>query len=105
MDKTLLFNGYVCAYCMASISHPFDELLHNQIYKLILKNFILLIPFLSITILTLGCSNKPVEKEIRMPMLFDSKEQAEKEAYKFGCEGAHQMGEKWMPCSMHKHNH
>ena len=40
-----------------------------------------------------------------MPMLFDTKEQAEKEAYKFGCEGAHQMGDKWMPCSMHKHNH
>ncbi len=40
-----------------------------------------------------------------MPMLFDTKEQAEKEAYKVGCEGAHQMGDKWMPCSMHKHNH
>ena len=39
-----------------------------------------------------------------MPMLFDTKEQAEKEAYKFGCEGAHQMGDKWMPCNMHKHN-
>ena len=33
------------------------------------------------------------------------KEEAEKEAYKFGCEGAYQMGEKWMSCSMHKHNH
>ena len=40
-----------------------------------------------------------------MPMLFDTKEQAEKEAYKFGCEGAHLKGDKWMPCSMHKHNH
>ena len=40
-----------------------------------------------------------------MPMLFDTKEQAEKEAYKFVCEGAHQMGDKWMPCNMHKHNH
>ena len=57
------------------------------------------------SILSLGCSNKPVEKEIKMPMLFDTKEQAEKEAYNFNCEGAHQMGEKWMPCSMHKHNH
>ncbi len=35
----------------------------------------------------------------------DTKEQAEKEAHKFDCEGAHQMGDKWMPCSMHKHNH
>ena len=40
-----------------------------------------------------------------MPMLFDTKEEAEKEAYKFDCEGAHQMGGKWMPCRMHKHNH
>ena len=75
------------------------------INKLILKNSISLIPFLSMIILTLGCSNKTVEKEMKMPMLFDTREQAEKEAYKFGCEGAHQMGNKWMPCSMHKHNH
>ena len=52
------------------------------------------------SILSLGCSNKPIEKEMKMPMLFDTKEQAEKEAYKFGCEGAHQMGDKWMPCNM-----
>jgi len=70
-----------------------------------LDNSISLISFLSIIILTLGCSNKSVEKEMTMPMLFDTREQAEKEAYKFGCEGAHQMGNKWMPCSMHKHNH
>jgi len=73
-------------------------------YKLILKNFISLIHFLSISILIFGCSNKPVDKEIEMPMLFNSKEEAEKEAYKFGCEGSHQMGSKWMPCSMHKNN-
>ena len=29
---------------------------------------------------------------MKMPMLFDTKEQAEKEAYKFDCEGAHQNG-------------
>tara|TARA_Y100000991_G_scaffold117998_1_gene89064 strand:+ start:367 stop:492 length:126 start_codon:yes stop_codon:yes gene_type:complete len=40
------------------------------------------------TILTLGCSNKPVEKEI----------------YKFGCEGP-SNGKKWMPCSMDKYKH
>ena len=33
------------------------------------------------TILLLGCSNKPIEKEMKMPMLFDTKEQAEIEAY------------------------
>ena len=52
------------------------------------------------TILTLGCSNKPIGKEMRMPMFFETREQAEKEAYKFGCEGAHKMGNKWMPCSI-----
>ena len=46
-----------------------------------------------------------MKKKMKMQMLFDTKEQAEKEAYKFGCERAHQMGDKWMPCSMHKHNH
>ena len=76
-----------------------------MINKLILKNSISLIPFLSMIILTLGCSNKPTEKKMKIPMLFDTREQAEKEAYKFGCKGAHQMGNKWMPCSMHKHNH
>ena len=74
-----------------------------MINKLILKNYISLIPFLSMIILSLGCANKPAEK--KMPMLFDTREQAEKEAYKFGCEGAHQMGNKWMPCSLHEHNH
>ena len=75
-----------------------------MINKFILKKYIFLIPFLAMTILTLGYSNKPVDKELKMPMLFDTREQAEKEAYKFGCKGAHQMGNKWMPCSMHKHN-
>ena len=42
---------------------------------------------------------------MKMPMLFDKKEKAVKEAYKFCCKGAHQMGYKWMPCRMHKHNH
>ena len=70
-----------------------------------MKEFISLIPFFSIIILLFGCSNKPVEKEMKMPMLFDTKEKAEKEAYKFGCKGAYRMRDKWMPCSMHKHNH
>ena len=76
-----------------------------MINKLILKNSISLIPTLLMIILTLGCSNKSAEKEMKKPTLFDTREQAEKEAYKFGCEGAHQMGNKWMPCSMHKNNH
>ena len=43
------------------------------------------------SILSLGCSNKPVEKEIKMPILFYTKEQAKKEAYKFPCKGVHQV--------------
>ena len=39
-----------------------------------------------------------------MQMLFNTKEQVEKEAYNFGSEGAHKMGDKRMPCSMYKHN-
>tara|TARA_B100000212_G_scaffold284929_1_gene225324 strand:+ start:741 stop:911 length:171 start_codon:yes stop_codon:yes gene_type:complete len=42
---------------------------------------------------------------MKMPILFETKEKAEKEAYKFCCKGAHQMSDKLMPCSMHKHNH
>ena len=63
-----------------------------MIYELFLKHFISLIPFLSISIFMFGCSNKPVEKEMKMPMLFNTREEAEKEAYKFGCEGTHQWG-------------
>ena len=70
-----------------------------------MKNIISVITFLLITILNLGCTNKEVKKEMKPPMLFDTKEQAEKAAYKFGCKGAHQMGDKWMPCDMHQHNH
>ena len=40
-----------------------------------------------------------------MPISFETKEQAEKEAYKFDCEGAHQMGDRWMPFIMNSHNH
>ena len=72
---------------------------------LILKNSISPIHFLSMIIITLGCSKKPSEKEMKMPMLFDTRERAEIEAYKYVWEGAHQMGNKWMPCSTNKHNH
>ena len=76
-----------------------------MIYELILKYFISPIPFLSISIFIFGNSNKPVEKGMKMPMLFNTIEETEKEAYKFGCEVAHHMGDKWMQYSMHKHNH
>ena len=40
-----------------------------------------------------------------MPILFDIRGRAEKEVYKLGCEGAHQMEKKWMPCNMNKYKH
>ena len=36
-----------------------------------------------------------------MPGLYKTKEEAEKEAARYGCLGAHKMGKKWMPCKMH----
>ena len=42
-----------------------------------------------------------INKETLMPELFKTKKDAEKAASKYGCIGAHKMGEKWMPCKMH----
>ena len=36
------------------------------------------------------------EKKIKI-----SKEEAEKSAARYGCVGAHKMGEEWMPCKIH----
>ena len=41
-----------------------------------------------------------INKETLMPELFKTKEDAEKAASKYGCIGAHKMGERWMPCEM-----
>ena len=41
-----------------------------------------------------------IKKEIIMPGHFKTKEEAEKAAENYQCEGAHKMGEKWMPCNM-----
>ena len=41
-------------------------------------------------------SNK--DNENMISNLFTTKEAAEKSAAKYGCVGAHKMGEKWMPC-------
>ena len=40
-------------------------------------------------------------KENMMSDLFDTKQEAEKAASKYGCIGSHKMGNKWMPCNMH----
>ena len=41
-----------------------------------------------------------IKKEIMMPGFFETKEDTEKAAVNYGCEGAHKMDEKWMPCKM-----
>jgi len=40
-------------------------------------------------------------KEELFAGLYDTKEDAELAAKLIGCEGAHQMGDKWMPCAQH----
>ena len=42
-----------------------------------------------------------LNKKNIMSDLFNTKQEAEKAASKFGCIGAHKMGKKWMPCKMH----
>ena len=43
----------------------------------------------------------PVENQ-KFAKLYDTKTQAEAVAKQLGCEGAHQMGDKWMPCAEHQ---
>ena len=53
--------------------------------------------------LFIGCSSHTNQEA--NPALFETKTEAEKAAKKFNCKGAHQMGDKWMPCEGHKeHN-
>ena len=40
-------------------------------------------------------------KETMMSDLVNTKKEAEEAALKYGCVGAHKMGNKWMPCKMH----
>ena len=42
------------------------------------------------------------DQAVGMKGLFHTKAAAEKAAKRFGCSGAHKMGKKWMPCSMHE---
>ena len=53
----------------------------------------------ALSINLMGCS--PHKKENAMPALYETKAEAIKAASKFGCSGAHKMGEKWMPCEKH----
>ena len=47
----------------------------------------------------MGCSTN--SESIVTPALFETKSGAEAAAINFNCTGAHQMGDKWMPCKSH----
>ena len=64
-----------------------------------MKKSIILSSILLITIL-FGCKSKI--KEEKTQVLFNSRIEAEKVAESLNCEGAHKMGDKWMPCKSHK---
>ena len=42
-----------------------------------------------------------IKKEIMIPDLYKTKEEADKAAANYGCIGSHKMGGGWMPCKMH----
>ena len=48
----------------------------------------------------MGCSTN--SNEGATSSIFATKEEAENAAKYFNCEGAHQMGSKWMPCDSHE---
>ena len=47
----------------------------------------------------MGCSSN--SESNRTLSLFDNRKEAEKAAKDLNCRGAHQMGDKWMPCKSH----
>ncbi|WP_269622642.1 DUF3721 domain-containing protein [Prochlorococcus marinus] len=51
-------------------------------------------------IFLIGCSS--YNKENKIPAVFNTKTEAENAAKQFGCEGAHRMGNMWMPCKTHE---
>ena len=55
--------------------------------------------FLSLSFYLIGCSDNS-QKTVTQA-LFSTKAEAEKAAKDFSCNGAHKMGEKWMPCKSH----
>ena len=59
----------------------------------------LILPSFFLGVLLIGCSTESENNKI--PALFDTKVEAEKAAKDFNCTGAHEMGNKWMPCESH----
>tara|TARA_Y100001968_G_scaffold318965_1_gene349889 strand:- start:701 stop:955 length:255 start_codon:yes stop_codon:yes gene_type:complete len=54
---------------------------------------------MTLTFAAIGCSTNSESSRIRA--LFDTREEAAKAAKNFNCNGAHKMGDKWMPCKSH----
>tara|TARA_Y100001968_G_C18905290_1_gene502667 strand:+ start:129 stop:377 length:249 start_codon:yes stop_codon:yes gene_type:complete len=54
---------------------------------------------LLLPLLLLGCDNHS-KKEAEMA-LFKTRSEAENAAPRFNCQGAHKMGDLWMPCEKH----
>ncbi len=63
-----------------------------------MKNFVYL--FFIFGLFIQGCSSNSTNN--KKPALYDTKSEAEKAAKEFNCIGAHKMGDKWMPCQIHK---
>ena len=69
-------------------------------------------PSFTLASLFLLCSWMPTEALAQkassgsaVPATFATKAEAEKAAKQFHCTGAHQMGDKWMPCDRHGEAH
>ncbi len=61
-------------------------------------------PIVSVLVISLsfslmGCSSSSESNSTRA--LFNTRKEAENAAKDFNCEGAHKMGDKWMPCKSH----
>lgn len=51
--------------------------------------------------LLFGCSLHSNAASTGVPATFRTQAEAEAAAPRFGCKGAHRMGQMWMPCSSH----
>ena len=60
---------------------------------------LLLLAFVSACLPSAACAQHGNSGAV--PAMYATKAEAEKAAPKFNCTGAHQMGDKWMPCAKH----
>jgi hypothetical protein len=62
-------------------------------------NRLLLIALATACVPSIACAQHSTQGAV--PATYATKAEAEKAASKFNCTGAHQMGDKWMPCTKH----